>query len=84
MTTLPTAVLKFMKNFKDQGFEIYVVGGAVRSMALDKEVTNWDFTTSATPEEIQKLYPDSFYHNEYGTVTVKDEGGLFEVTPFRK
>jgi len=73
-----------MNKIRKSGFEVYVVGGAVRNLLLKKEVINWDFTTNATPENIQKLFPDNFYHNTYGTVTVKTEDNLFEITPFRK
>lgn len=73
-----------MEAFKKKGYEIYVVGGAVRNLLLNKKITNWDFTTSATPEKIQKLYPESFYNNDYGTVTVTENDELYEVTPFRR
>ncbi len=84
MITIPDEVLEFMKKFKDKGFEIYVVGGAVRNLLLKKKITNWDFTTSATPEEVQNLFTESFYHNGYGTVTVTENDSLYEVTPFRR
>lgn len=84
MISLPLPVTEFMKAIRESGYEVYVVGGAVRNLFLNKEVTNWDFTTNATPEQIQKLFPDNFYHNVYGTVTVKAGDMLFEITPFRK
>lgn len=84
MITLPDYVTQFMKSFQEKGFEIYVVGGAVRNLLLGKDIDNWDFTTNATPEEILKMFPKAFYHNTYGTVTVTSAEQLFEVTPFRK
>ncbi|OGK19826.1 hypothetical protein A3D80_03905 [Candidatus Roizmanbacteria bacterium RIFCSPHIGHO2_02_FULL_40_13b] len=81
---LPKIVQDFIETFEKNGFEVYVVGGAVRDLILGKEITNWDFTTSAGVEEIQKLFPDHFYNNDYGTVTVKKESFLFEITPYRK
>lgn len=84
MISLPSPVIEFMKTIRESGYEVYVVGGAVRNLLLNKEVTNWDFTTNATPEKIQELFPDNFYHNTYGTVTVKTDDNLFEITPFRK
>lgn len=85
MIKLPSPVVEFMDTIRKNGFEVYVVGGAVRNLLLEKKVDNWDFTTNATPENIQSLFPkDSFYHNVYGTVTVKIDGKLFEITPFRK
>jgi len=60
-----------------------VVGGAVRDLLTKTEVKDWDFTTDATPEEIQKLFPDSYYDNKFGTVGVKLEEKILEITTFR-
>lgn len=84
---LPEYVSEFMSAFTSHGFQIFVVGGAVRNLFLGKENTNWDFTTNARPEQILNLFPHSFYHNQYGTVTVQygpNKEHLFEITPFRK
>ncbi len=81
-------ILGFMKRFTDASFQVYIVGGAVRDLIQDRLVSDWDFTTSAIPEQIQALFPNSYYNNTYGTVTVKYEVDgqelLLEVTPFRK
>lgn len=84
MSTLPKEVLGFMEIFRKQGYQIYVVGGPVRDMVLGKQPSNWDFATNATPDSILKLFPDAFYHNTYGTVTVMVDETPFEITPFRK
>ena len=57
MISLPESVTKVLKKLKATGFEVYVVGGSVRDMLMDKVVTDWDFTTNATPEEILKVFP---------------------------
>jgi len=67
-----------MKVFKDNGYQIYTVGGVVRDLVMGKKPptdgNDWDFTTNATPEKSLKLFPtNSFYHNTYGTVTVTGE-----------
>lgn len=88
MIKLPKAVLDFMAVFQNNKYQIYVVGGAVRDLLLDKPVDNWDFTTNATPEKILKLFPDGYYNNQFGTVGVaqkiKNQELVFEVTTFRK
>lgn len=84
MITLPKPVIKFLEKFRENNFQIYVVGGAVRNLLLNKEITNWDFTTSATPEQILKLFKDAFYNNTYGTVSIPVNDLIFEITPFRK
>ncbi|MBI4004897.1 CCA tRNA nucleotidyltransferase [Candidatus Roizmanbacteria bacterium] len=88
MFTLPDEVKQFMDTFRKSGYQIYVVGGAVRDLLLTNTTDDWDFTTNATPEEILKLYPDGFYNNQFGTVGIEIEVGgnkqIFEVTTFRK
>lgn len=84
MIKLPANILKFMDIFTGNGYRVYVVGGAVRNLLLKKEVINWDFTTNAKPEELKNLFPDSFYNNSFGTVGVKFEDQILEVTTHRK
>ena len=57
MITVPNQVKDFLKVFNKNGFQIYIVGGAVRNLLLNKEITNWDFTTNATPKQILKFFP---------------------------
>jgi tRNA nucleotidyltransferase (CCA-adding enzyme) len=73
MFPLPEAIKNIFSIFKKNGFEIYLVGGAVRDFLLGKKPKNFDFTTNATPEKIQSLFPNSFYHNTYGTVSIPVE-----------
>ena len=71
------------------GHEAYVVGGCVRDLLLGRIPKDWDVTTNATPEEIQSLFEETFYTNEFGTVgvvnaAVSDERlKVVEVTPYR-
>lgn len=86
MLTLPDFINQFIDVFKNDGYQIYVVGGAVRDLLLNKHPTNWDFTTNAAPTEILKLFPQAYYNNIYGTVSlpVNKESTILEITPFRK
>ena len=68
--TIPQPVLFVLHHLQENGFEAYVVGGAVRDVMMHRETTDWDFTTNAKPEEIQKLFPKNFYDNNFGTVGV--------------
>jgi tRNA nucleotidyltransferase (CCA-adding enzyme) len=67
---LPIEVLELFNIFNKAGFQLYIVGGAVRDLLMGKSVHDWDFTTDATPEQILKLFPDGFYDNKFGTVGV--------------
>lgn len=83
---LPDEVKKVLSDFKENGFEIYIVGGAVRDLLMGKNVYDWDFTTNATPDEILKIVEGGLYNNLYGTVFTSIEGfeKPFEITTFRK
>lgn len=92
MLKLPSYVSQFMDVFKKAGYQIYIVGGSIRDLLMDNPPAgghkDWDFTTSATPDEILKLFPDGFYNNKFGTVGITVDAGkdthVFEVTTFRK
>lgn len=85
---IPAEIKEISKKFIDSGFEIYLVGGCVRDLLLGLDPKDWDLTTNANPEEIQELFEDSFYENDFGTVGIKtrsEKEGLevVEVTPYR-
>lgn len=75
-----------MEKFNRAGYEIYIVGGAIRDILLGRTVKDWDFTTNATPEEILKIIPGGLYNNQFGTVFTDnpdDPGRPHEITTFR-
>ncbi len=82
---IPEKIKKIIDVFHKANAEIYVVGGAVRDLMLNREVKDWDFTTNLTPEEMKKLFPkNSFCNNIFGTFSIVDKSGeIFEVTTFR-
>ena len=85
---IPKEVVSISETLEKAGFQAYLVGGCTRDLLLGTQPKDWDLTTDATPEEIQKLFPDSFYENDFGTVGVKTENDdpllhIVEVTPFR-
>ena len=43
---------------KRQGFQAYLVGGAVRDALLGKTPKDFDIATDATPEQIKDLFPE--------------------------
>jgi poly(A) polymerase/tRNA nucleotidyltransferase (CCA-adding enzyme) len=81
---IPEQINHVLKTLNENHFEGYLVGGCIRDILMHKEPKDWDITTNAKPEQIQGLFPDSFYENDYGTVGVKTEIGVVEITPYRK
>jgi poly(A) polymerase/tRNA nucleotidyltransferase (CCA-adding enzyme) len=85
---IPPEVARIGKGLAAAGFEAYLVGGCVRDLLLGRAPKDWDLTTDAAPEQIQAVFPESFYENDYGTVGVKTDSGnpateIVEVTPYR-
>ncbi|OGG39901.1 hypothetical protein A2118_00780 [Candidatus Kaiserbacteria bacterium GWA2_50_9] len=85
---IPNEVSLVSNGLRKAGFESYLVGGCVRDLIIGLEPKDWDITTNATPEQIQAVFPDSFYENDYGTVGVKTGPedarlAIVEVTPYR-
>ncbi len=91
--------IKIPKQIKDvlgilskSGFESYIVGGCVRDILRKKKPKDWDITTNAKPEEIEKIFKKAeyktVYENDFGTVAVitqakEPELKTIEITPFR-
>ncbi len=68
---IPPIIWKIMKKVADEDEDIFLVGGVIRNLILDRQLGgNFDLTTSAVPEKIQSLFPESFYTNPYGMVGV--------------
>ena len=82
--TLPNEVKIILDKFQEAKFQIYIVGGAVRNLLMKSNVSDWDFTTDAKPEEILKIFPEGFYDNKFGTVGVSSNLGNLEITTMRK
>ncbi len=84
---LPEKVVEMMRKFKDNQYEIFIVGGTSRGILTDYPIADWDFATDATPKEMQKMFPiNHFYNNQFGTVSIvigNNKNNVFEVTTYR-
>jgi len=89
MIKIPEEVQFILDELAKHNFESYIVGGCVRDFLLGKKPNDWDITTNAKPEEIQKIFPESVYENRFGTVMVKARNikhkiwNIVEVTTYR-
>ncbi len=88
-SAVPDEVRDICVRLANAGFEAYLVGGCVRDILLKRKPKDWDVATNAKPEQLQKLFDDSVYENDFGTVIVKteeeEEGKIkaVEVTTYR-
>src|SRR3989338_2632640 len=88
LTNIPKEVQTILTELEGHNFKAYLVGGCVRDLFLDRTPKDWDITTNALPDEVQKIFPDSVYENDFGTVGVKTRSenpklALVEITTFR-
>jgi tRNA nucleotidyltransferase (CCA-adding enzyme) len=76
--------IPLLKKLHKAGFEAYFVGGSVRDYLLDREISDVDIATSATPLEVKNLFHKTIDVGlEHGTVIVLFEGKQYEITTFR-
>jgi len=73
IASIPATVLQAAQTLNTAGFEAYLVGGCVRDVLRETKPKDWDITTNATPEQIQSLFPHTFYENKFGTVGVVND-----------
>ena len=84
--TLDSGAAALLDALHTAGYAAYAVGGCVRDSLLGLVPHDWDLCTSALPQQVIELFgearciPTGLQH---GTVTVKQGGGLYEITTFR-
>ncbi len=74
-----------VKKLQEAGFIAYFTGGWVRDFVLKKPSDDIDIATSASVEEVQRLFPKTIPVGvAFGIVIVVQDGHQFEVATFRK
>ena len=68
---------------------VYLVGGSVRDILLEREPKDYDFTTPIFPDEIEKLVRAAgkrayLIGKKFGTIGCKIDGEFVEITTFRQ
>lgn len=87
MLRLPPQVNTAFKLLEASGYEAFLVGGAVRDYVRNSSpVKDWDITTNALPEQVEKVFSE--YHLletglKHGTVTVVIDHEPLEITTYR-
>lgn len=87
MFELPFEIDRVLEKLCHSGYEAYLVGGAVRDMLMDKPAHDYDVTTSATPEETERVFEGYKVIKtgiRHGTVTVLVGNYPVEITTFRR
>ncbi len=81
---IPDIVLNISRKLIKNGYQAFIVGGAIRDSLLGFQAKDWDIATDATPDRVRDLFPEMTSFNlKHGTVTLVSQGKNFELTTFR-
>ena len=81
---IPKPIIKISEILKKEGFKSYLVGGSVRDSIMGKEPKEYDITTDATPEDVQRIFKHTVPTGiKHGTILVILDNMQVEVTTFR-
>ncbi|MDE7361847.1 MAG: HD domain-containing protein [Oscillospiraceae bacterium] len=83
---LPFQITEILERLERSGYGAYVVGGCVRDALMGLEPHDYDITTSALPNETERVFSDCRVIEtgiKHGTVTVLYKGVGVEITTFR-
>ena len=82
-SAIPAPVVAVLDHLRDNGHAAWVVGGSLRDALFERAPRDWDLATDALPPRVVELFPGAVYENRFGTVAVRRDGELFEITTFR-
>lgn len=84
MPDLKAAAHRTAQRLTDAGHTAYFAGGCVRDQLLGISPKDYDIATSATPDEVQALFPRSnAIGAHFGVILVKENKFPFEIATFR-
>ncbi len=84
MNSSDHTALRILKQIRKAGFTAFFAGGSVRDKLLGREAKDYDIATSATPEQIEALFPKTVAVGKaFGVIVVVEDGTETEVATFR-
>src|SRR5579862_6303468 len=92
MTEIGEFAERIIRSLREHGHQAYLVGGCVRDLLLRREPADYDVTTDATPDEVMRIFPETYAVGaQFGVVLVplpkdevsKEENDAVEVATFR-
>lgn len=83
---LPSSVEYVLSKLKENGYQAYVVGGAVRDFLMGKTPHDYDLTSDALPSQISDVFKEFYQEHsgeKHGTIRVIVDHKPIEITTFR-
>jgi poly(A) polymerase len=63
--------ISIVRTLREHGHQAYLVGGCVRDMVLGREPADYDVTTDATPDQVMRMFPETYAVGaQFGVVLV--------------
>ncbi len=81
----PEEPLAILRTLQQAGYQAVLAGGCVRDMLLGRTPHDWDIATSARPEGVEALFPQTIpVGRQFGILLVLSPSGTpYEVASFR-
>ena len=70
---------RIIRTLREAGHQAYLVGGCVRDLLLGREPGDYDVSTDATPEEVMRIFPETYAVGaqfEIVLVPMREAGGV--------
>lgn len=85
--SIPDVCIEIIDALEQAGYDAYLIGGSVRDLLCGKTPFDYDFTTSATPDQIKEVFQQDTVFTQgqrYGTIGLIKQEQHFEITTFRR
>jgi poly(A) polymerase len=65
--------ISIVRTLRENGHQAYLVGGCVRDLLLGREPADYDVATSALPDDVMRIFPQTYAVGaQFGVVLVPD------------
>ena len=79
---LKNLAISIVQTLRRKGFQAYLAGGCVRDLLLNREPADYDVATSANPNEVMKLFPESYAVGaQFGVVLIPQNSSVPAASP---
>ena len=78
---------KIIETLENNGYEAFIIGGAIRDELLGLIPKDYDITTNAKPDEVKQVFSNFRIIDtglKHGTVSIIFDDDFFEITTYRK
>ena len=85
---IPSDILDIKNVFVENGYKLYIVGGAVRDAILGKTPKDFDLATNAIPDKVEAIMNKAGFKTlptgkAFGVINVFTDRGEYEIATFR-